>query len=99
MKVLTIDVGGTHVKLLASDEVEPRKFASDLALTPGEMVAEVKRISADWNYEVISIGYPGLVMHGRIASEPRNLRRGWVGFDFAGAFGKQICYLAIPHNA
>ena len=88
MKVLTIDVGGTHVKLLASDEVEPRKFASDLALTPGEMVAEVKRISADWNYEVISIGYPGLVMHGRIASEPRNLRRE----PPAGHAARPVCY-------
>ena len=96
MKVLAIDVGGTHVKLLASDEVEPRKFASGPALTPDEMVAKVKRISADWNWEVISIGYPGLVVHGRIASEPRNLGRGWVGFDFSGAFG---CPVKIINDA
>ena len=96
MNVLSVDIGGTHVKLLASGETEIRKFASGLALTPGAMVKTVKRLCADWPYEAISMGYPGLVIHGHIALEPHNLGRGWIGFDFAGAFS---CPVKIVNDA
>ena len=87
MNLLTIDVGGTHVKVLASDQAEPRKFESGPSLTPARMVEQVKALTADWSYGAISIGYLGLVVHDRIAAEPKNLGRGWVGFDFGQAFG------------
>lgn len=90
MNILAIDVGGTHVKMLASNEREPREFESGPSLTAAEMVASVKRLTADWSYDAVSIGYPGLVVHGRIAAEPRNLARGWVGFDFDEAFGRPV---------
>jgi polyphosphate glucokinase len=96
MKILAIDVGGTHVKILASNAREPRKIDSGPSLTPSRMVREVKRVAADWTYDVISLGYPGLVVHERIAAEPRNLGRGWVGFDFAKAFG---CRVKITNDA
>jgi len=88
--VLAIDVGGTHVKILVSGETEPRRFPSGPRLTPRRMVAGVKALAGDWSYDVVSIGYPGPVRNGRPAAEPHNLARGWVGFDFAGAFGRPV---------
>ena len=86
MNVLAIDVGGTHVKVLATGQLEPRKLVSGPKLTPGQMVAEVKQLTADWRYEVVSIGYPGPVLRGRPIHDPYNLGPGWVGFDFEKAF-------------
>jgi polyphosphate glucokinase len=90
MNILAIDVGGTHVKVLVSDQTEPRKFDSGPSLTPSQMVEQVKGLTADWSYQAISIGYPGVVVHDRIAAEPNNLGRGWVGFDFGKAFGLPV---------
>jgi polyphosphate glucokinase len=86
MKVLAIDVGGTHVKILATDQKEPQKFVSGPKMTAKQMVSTVKKLAAGWNYEAVSIGYPGPVLHGRILHEPRNLGPGWVNFDFKKAF-------------
>ncbi len=81
MDVLVIDVGGTHVKLLATGQDGPRAFVSGPTLTPRQMVAGVKKLTRGWKYQSISMGYPGLVLHGRVVAEPHNLGRGWVGFD------------------
>lgn len=85
--VLVIDVGGTSVKILATGQTESRSFRSGPKLTPKQMVSKVKKLAADWTYDVISIGYPGPVLGGRPAAEPANLGRGWLAFDFAQAFG------------
>jgi len=90
VNVLVLDVGGTHVKLLASGRRTPRKFGSGPSLTPSAMVKAVKEVTAGWSYDAIAMGYPGLVVHGRIAAEPKNLGRGWMGFDFRKAFGRPI---------
>lgn len=90
MKILVIDVGGTHVKVLASGVKEHRQFVSGGAMTAKKMVAGVKKITRDWKYDAISMGYPGPVMDGDIVSDPRNLGKGWKGFDFAKAFGKPV---------
>ena len=87
-RVLAIDVGGTHVKLQVSGQRETREFESGPTMTPRKMVARVRRLTADLKYDVISIGYPGVVAHGKIVTEPYNLGRGWVGFDFRKAFGR-----------
>jgi polyphosphate glucokinase len=89
-KVLVIDVGGTSVKILASGQTEVRSFRSGPTLTPRRMVAGVKKLAAEWPYEMVSIGYPGPVLAGRPTAEPINLGRGWVGFDFASAFGRPV---------
>ncbi len=86
MNILAIDVGGTHVKLRVSSHEESRAFESGAAMTPEQMVKAIKERTADWSYDVVSLGYPGLVLHQRIAAEPKNLGEGWVGFDFAKAF-------------
>lgn len=96
MKVLVIDVGGTNIKLLATGQTERRKFPSGAGMTPRRLVAAVKRATKDWEYECVSIGYPGVVVHGKIATDPRNLGRGWVSFDFAKAFG---CPVKIINDA
>lgn len=90
MQVLVIDVGGTHVKILASGEKEKREFASGPALTARQMVAQVKRLARDWEYDVVSIGYPGPVLHNRPVAEPHNLGPGWMGFDFQRAFRRPV---------
>jgi polyphosphate glucokinase len=90
MKVLVVDVGGTHVKVLASGQSEPRKFDSGPDLVPRSMVREVKRITRDWDYKVVSVGYPGPVLHNRPVAEPHNLGCGWVGFNFETAFGHSV---------
>jgi polyphosphate glucokinase len=90
VKVLVIDVGGTHVKVLASGQREPRKVDSGPDMTARLMVRAVKKLTAGWRYDAVAIGYPGPVVHGRPLAEPRNLGGGWVGFDFAKAFGKPV---------
>jgi len=87
MQVLVVDVGGTHVKILATGQETPREFASGPTLTAKEMVTEVRKAATGWSYEVVSIGYPGPVLRGKPVAEPHNLGPGWVGFDFATAFG------------
>ena len=89
-KVLVVDIGGSHVKIVATGQHEPRKFVSGPALTPRQMVAGVKKLSRGWKYDVISMGYPGLVVHGRPVAEPHNLGRGWVHFDYRAAFGRPV---------
>lgn len=88
--VLSIDIGGTHVKILLSGETEKREFDSGPELTPQQMVAGVKKIAKGWKYERVSIGYPGPVSRGRPVVEPHNLGPGWVGFDYKKAFGKPV---------
>jgi polyphosphate glucokinase len=90
MKVLAVDIGGNNVKILATGQAEPRKFPSGRKLTPKRMVAAIKELAADWKYDVVSIGYPGRVAEDRAVTEPRNLAKGWVGFDFAKAFGRPV---------
>lgn len=90
MKILVVDVGGHHVKLLASGESEPRAFVSGSRLSPQQMVRGTLDASRDWRYEVVSIGYPGPVLHGRPVREPHNLGRGWVGFDYEAAFERPV---------
>jgi polyphosphate glucokinase len=90
MKVLVIDVGGTSVKVLATGQDEPRKLPSGPGLTPEQMVSGVVQAAAGWDYEAVSVGYPGPVLRGRPVSDPVNLGAGWVGFDFAAAFGRPV---------
>ncbi|MBA4017901.1 MAG: ROK family protein [Pirellula sp.] len=87
-KVLAIDIGGTNVKFRASGEAESRRFPSGISLTPSQMVEQLLAETKDWNYDVVTIGYPGPVVHGKALLEPRNLGRGWVGFDFTARLGK-----------
>jgi len=88
--VLVIDVGGTHVKVLATGHGQERKFVSGPTLTPGRMVLRVRKLVADWKYEVVSIGYPGPLLRNRPVSEPWNLGKGWVGFNFERAFRRPV---------
>ncbi|HVC77632.1 MAG TPA: ROK family protein [Candidatus Micrarchaeaceae archaeon] len=90
MKILAIDVGGTHVKVLATGRRKPLKIRSGPKMTATQMVRDVRQKTAGWSYEVVSIGYPGPVLHGKPVSEPRNLGGGWVGFDFTKAFGHPV---------
>lgn len=89
-KVLVVDIGGTNIKILCTGQTEPRKFPSGRTITPAKMVSGVKELARDWTYDVVAIGYPGRVMQGRIVTEPHNLAPGWVGFDFAAAFGRPV---------
>jgi polyphosphate glucokinase len=86
MKILVVDVGGTHIKILASGEKEKREFDSGPTLTARQMVSSVKKLADDWEYDAVSIGYPGPVVHDRPMAEPYNLGKGWMGFNFAAAF-------------
>lgn len=90
MKVLVIDVGGTNLKILASGQTEPRHVPSGADMSAAQMVEKVRALAEGWDYEVIAIGYPGPVRDGAPSGEPPNLGPGWVGFDFAGAFGKPV---------
>jgi polyphosphate glucokinase len=88
--ILAIDVGGTNIKVLATGQKEPIKIPSGPKMTAKRMVKEVREATKDWHYSVVSIGYPGPVIHGHPLSEPHNLAGGWVGFDFRKAFGKPV---------
>src|SRR5580693_7448118 len=90
MSVLVVDVGGTHVKLLLTGQTEASKFDSGPDLTPRRMVSGVKKITGDWTYDAVSIGYPGPVLRNKPVAEPHNLGRGWVGFNFEAAFRRPV---------
>jgi len=86
-KVLVIDIGGTHVKLMISRS-EKRKFDSGMKLSPRAIVGNIRKITSDWKYDAVSVGFPAPVRDGKIAKDPKHLHAGWVGFDFAKALGK-----------
>ena len=88
MNILVVDVGGSHIKALATSQAAPRRMKSGPGMNAPAMVEGVKKMTSDWEYDVISLGYPGQVVHNRPAHEPANLGRGWTGFDYAGAFGR-----------
>ena len=90
MNILVVDVGGNNVKILAAGQKEVRKFPSGLKLTARQMVLQVKKLAGDWKYDAVSIGYPGPVLRNRPVAEPRNLGRGWIGFDFEAAFKRPV---------
>src|SRR5271156_636651 len=95
-KVLVIDVGGTNVKMLATGQKEPRKFPSGPTMTAQKMVQVVKDGTKDWEYDCISLGFPGPIINGHPLREPHNLGHGWVGFNFHKAFG---CPVKILNDA
>ena len=86
--ILAIDVGGSHVKVMTNKGRIKREFVSGRDLSAKTMVKEVRKLTEDWSYDVISVGYPGVVVHNRPHVEPHNLGRGWAGFDFEKAFGR-----------
>jgi polyphosphate glucokinase len=86
--VLGVDVGGSHVKAKLSTRDEERRFDSGPKLTAQQMVDGLRKLTSDWDYDVISIGIPAPVREGRVQSEPVNLGPGWAEFDFERVFGK-----------
>lgn len=94
--ILVIDIGGSHVKFIASGRRQAVKFKSGSKLSPKTMMAKVRKATKGWRFEAVSIGYPGVVRRQRIAREPHNLARGWVGFDFEAAFG---CPVRVINDA
>jgi polyphosphate glucokinase len=89
-KVLVNDVGGTNVKMLATGQKEPCKFPSGPTMTAQKMVQVVKGATRDWEYDRISLGYPGPIINGHPLREPHNLGGGWMAFDFRKAFGRPV---------
>jgi polyphosphate glucokinase len=90
MKILAIDVGGTHVKLLATGQQEAVQIASGPTMTAEEMVRDALGATRHWDYQVVSIGYPGPVVDGRPLREPFNLGKGWMDLDYQGQFGRPV---------
>ena len=90
MRVMVIDVGGSHIKVATNRSPDHRMIESGPTLTPAEMVHAVREATADWEYDAISIGYPGPAAGHRPVGEPANLGEGWVDFDFAAAFGRPV---------
>jgi polyphosphate glucokinase len=90
MDVLVVDIGGSQVKMRTSASIEPKTFDSGKDLTPGRLVEQVRESTADWNYDVVSLGYPGAVDASGPRAEPGNLGGGWVRFDFSKAFDKPV---------
>src|SRR3984885_12381850 len=95
-KVLVVDVGGSHVKILATGHKTPRKVASGSKMTARKMCTWVKKAASDWSYDVATIGYPAPVVHGKPIREPYNLGKGWVGFDYEKGLG---CPVKIINDA
>jgi polyphosphate glucokinase len=90
MKILAVDVGGTHVKILATGQKQKREIVSAPKMTARQMVSGIKKLARGWAYDVVSIGFPGPVLHNRPVAEPHHLGPGWTGFDFAAAFGLPV---------
>ena len=86
-KVLVVDIGGTHVKLMISQS-ETRKFDSGMNFSPRQLAPAIKKTAAGWKYDAISIGFPSVVKKGRIKKDPKHLAGGWVDWDFGKSLGK-----------
>ncbi len=90
MKILAVDVGGSHVKILATGQKQKREIISGPGMTALQMVSRVKKLAKGWAYDAVSVGFPGPVLHNGPVAEPHNLGPGWMGFDFASAFGLPV---------
>jgi polyphosphate glucokinase len=90
MKILAVDVGGSHVKILATGQKQKREIVSGPGMTARQMVSRVKKLARGWAYDVVSVGFPGPVLHDCPVAEPHNLGSGWLGFDFESAFGLPV---------
>lgn len=90
MNVLVIDVGGSNIKILATGHQRVRKMNSGPKLTAEHMAAGVRALARGWKYDVVALGYPGTVVRDQPSAEPRNLGKGWVGFDYETAFGRPV---------
>jgi predicted NBD/HSP70 family sugar kinase len=88
-KILVIDIGGTHVKLMISRK-EKRKFDSGPKLTPKQLIVAIKKNLSGWDFDAISIGFPAPVRNGEIVKNPKHLAQGWIGFNFAKSLGKRV---------
>lgn len=88
-RVLVIDIGGTGVKMFLEGE-ERRRFPSGKWLTPERMAAHVHEHVEGWEYDVVSIGFPGRVNAGKPAHEPHNLADGWLDYDFTKRFERPV---------
>ncbi|MDQ6765340.1 MAG: ROK family protein [Verrucomicrobiota bacterium] len=88
-KILVVDIGGTHVKLMIS-RTQKRKFDSGMKLNPRQLVAEIKETAEGWNFDAVSLGFPAPVKQGRIAKNPKHLAKGWVGWDLRKSLGKPV---------
>jgi ROK family len=88
-KVLVVDIGGTHVKLLMSQRVE-RAFDSGPDMAPREFVGKFKENVRGWKFDVVSVGFPAPVRRGRLVRNPKHLGKGWVHFNFATALGLPV---------
>jgi polyphosphate glucokinase len=88
--ILVIDIGGTHVKVKHSESHEVRQVDSGPTMSPDAMIAAVKEMTHDWHFQLVAMGYPGAVLHGKIVHDPHNLAPGWVQYDFARAFGMPV---------
>lgn len=89
-KILVVDVGGSNVKMMISQEEKRRKFPSGPKLGPEEAVDQIKEATSDWSFDAISIGFPAPVREGKILIDPKHLGKNWAGFDFAKALGKPV---------
>ena len=89
-KILVIDVGGTHVKVLATGQKTPVRIPSGSTMTADKMVAIVKKATKGWDFDVIALGYPGPIINNHPLREPHNLGGGWMQFDFQKAFGRPV---------
>lgn len=98
MNVLVIDIGGSNIKILATGQPERIKIPSGVDFTPGQLVDLVQKATAEvgWRVEVVTVGFPGVVKQGKIVSDPVNLGKGWMGFDFEQAFG---CPVKVINDA
>lgn len=95
-KILVIDIGGSNVKILATGQPERIKIPSGSEFTPDQLIPLIEEHAANWEYDVITMGYPGVVKHNKIMSEPVNMGKGWTDFDFEAAFG---CPIKIINDA
>jgi predicted NBD/HSP70 family sugar kinase len=88
--ILVVDIGGTHVKFRVGNRGTIQKLDTGPRMVPARLTREIRKLTAATPYDAVSVGYPGLVFRGRVAAEPHNLGRGWVGYDFARAFGQPV---------
>jgi len=96
LKILSIDIGGSHVKATILNSKGELQMDYDKVVTPSpanpvNMIADIKALVKDFPpYDRISVGFPGYIKNGVVKTAPNLDNASWVNFDLSKKLGEAL---------